>query len=64
MRASEFYDTPELGADYWGEDADFPVGDWQFEVANDDTRLGYWDWVLTHREHAEAEAQEMKRLPP
>ncbi len=23
----------------------YPVEDWQYEVANDDTRLGYWEWV-------------------
>ncbi len=29
----------------WGEYPDHPVEDWKVEVANDDTRLGYWDWV-------------------
>lgn len=36
--------------DFWGSDADFPVADWQYEVANDDTRLGYWEWVDAQRE--------------
>ncbi len=31
--------------DAWGEDAKYPVSDWQLEVANNNTRLGYWDWV-------------------
>ncbi|WP_294131763.1 hypothetical protein [Sphingobium sp.] len=31
--------------DPWAEHPDHPVADWQAEVANDDTRLGYWDWV-------------------
>jgi hypothetical protein len=26
----------------WGEHPDFPVEDWQQEVAADDTRKGYW----------------------
>lgn len=30
---------------YWGSDETFPVTDWQEDVSNDDTRLGYWDWV-------------------
>ena len=30
---------------HWDEDEDYPVEDWQYEVANGDTRLGYWDWV-------------------
>lgn len=29
----------------WAEHPDHPVGDWQAEVMNGDTRLGYWDWV-------------------
>ncbi len=29
----------------WGESPKFPVSDWQYEVANGDTRLGYTDWV-------------------
>jgi hypothetical protein len=29
----------------WGEHSDLPVEDWQHEVANGDTRLGYWEWV-------------------
>lgn len=30
---------------YWGEHPDHPVEDWQYEVRNGDTRLGYWQWV-------------------
>jgi hypothetical protein len=30
---------------YWGEIANYPRADWKYEVANDDTVLGYWDWV-------------------
>lgn len=29
----------------WGEHPDYPVDDWREEVANNDTRLGYWEWV-------------------
>jgi len=29
----------------WGEYEEYPVSDWQEEVANDDTRRGYWSWV-------------------
>ena len=34
----------------WGEHPDYPVVDWQAEVANDDTRLGYWAWVIARIE--------------
>jgi len=30
---------------YWGEYSDFPLEDWKYEVANNDTRNGYWNWV-------------------
>ncbi len=30
---------------HWGSHPDHPFGDWQYEVANEDTRLGYWEWV-------------------
>ena len=32
----------------WEQHPDYPVEDWQYEVGNDDTRLGYWEW-LAHR---------------
>lgn len=34
----------------WYEDREYPVRDWQHEVANDDTRLGYRDWVNDQRQ--------------
>lgn len=42
-----------LPDDHWASDPDYPVGDWQFEVSNDDTRLGYWDWVANKRDLAD-----------
>jgi hypothetical protein len=37
--------------DYWNdEDPDYPCDDWKYEVANDDTRLGYWEWVAARGE--------------
>jgi hypothetical protein len=29
-----------------GEHPDFSREDWRYEVANDDTRLGYWEWAM------------------
>ena len=34
----------------WGTHPDYPLSDWQYEVNNDDTRLGYWDWVAAQIE--------------
>lgn len=40
----------------WDEDEDYPVQDWQHEVAEDNTRAGYWDWVASQKElHADSE---------
>jgi hypothetical protein len=35
----------ELYGGFWGEYPDFPREDWEYEVANEDTGLGYWEWV-------------------
>ncbi|WP_165618480.1 hypothetical protein [Mycobacteroides chelonae] len=37
----------------WGEHPKYPVADWRYQVANDDTRSGYWEWVATELEFAE-----------
>ena len=37
-------------SDVWAEDPDYPVEQWKYEVENDDTRRGYWDWVEAQRE--------------
>ena len=37
-------------ANHWDEQEGHPVTDWQLEVANDDTRLGYLAWVEARRE--------------
>ncbi len=29
----------------WGEHPEWPVEIWQYEVSNDETRSGYWQWV-------------------
>lgn len=29
----------------WGDHPDHSIEDWRYEVANNDTRLGYWEWV-------------------
>jgi hypothetical protein len=34
----------------WQDDQDFPVADWQAEVATGETSLGYVDWVDAQRD--------------
>lgn len=36
--------TADEPDDYWADDPRAPLEDWRFEVANDDTRLGYHAW--------------------
>ena len=33
------------GLSHWDVHPNYPLEEWQYEVANDDTRLGYWEWV-------------------
>jgi hypothetical protein len=45
------------GDDPWVEHPDHPVADWQAEVANDDTRLGYRDWTASRDNDAQTQVQ-------
>ena len=39
------------GLDYWeDEDSEFPVSDWQFQIEEGGTRLGYWEWAYKERQ--------------
>lgn len=51
-------------ADPWVEDPDYPFADWQHEVANLDTTLGYRDWIAHQREIAEDERREWEPTQP
>jgi hypothetical protein len=31
---------------YWNEYPDYPAADWRHEISEDNTRLGYWAWVV------------------
>jgi hypothetical protein len=38
-------------SDWWNfEDPVFPLRDWRYEVANNDTRLGYFEWLRDKQE--------------
>ena len=39
---------------HWSDNPDWPVEDWQYEVANGDTRLGYSEWVDHNLESPQA----------
>lgn len=42
-------DWQTAGKDHWVENESYPVRDWQNEVANNDTRLGYAAWVANNQ---------------
>lgn len=43
----------EEAGGFWEQHPSHSVEDWQSEVANGDTRLGYWEWVACQIEVAE-----------
>ncbi|HET6525036.1 hypothetical protein [Sphingopyxis sp.] len=43
---------PHSASDAWAERPGHPLADWKYQIANDDTRLGYRDWIAA-REVAE-----------
>lgn len=48
--------------DNWGAHPKFPREDWQYEVGQDDTLLGYWEWVA--HKLSEAEDTDDSTEPP
>jgi hypothetical protein len=44
-------------ADLWSEDKQYTRSDWKYEVCNDATNLGYWEWVANQKSMAEAEQE-------
>jgi len=45
---------------FWGTHPKYPRIDWVYEVANNDTSIGYWDWVanLYEQDQFAAELEE------
>jgi hypothetical protein len=35
---------------YWGEHPDYSAADWRYEVLENYTRQGYWQWVARAQE--------------
>lgn len=50
--AKEVVKLKESLGGFWGEHPDYFVRDWSFEVGHEDTRLGYWEWVVSKIEEA------------
>lgn len=39
---------------YWGEHPVYSLDRWHYDANNDDTRLGYWEWVARQEDEAQA----------
>ena len=37
----------------WSQHPEYPIEEWQQAVWDDETRVGYWDWVLSKIEAGE-----------
>lgn len=48
----------EANGGTWGEHHTYTPADWRLDVANCDTRSGYWDWVLAQIEANDAEVSQ------
>ena len=46
----------DTGGDLWGEHPKYSKGDWRYEIDNNDTVLGYWEWVYMKLEGEESES--------
>lgn len=38
---------------HWGVHPDHDIDTWRHEVANDETRLGYWEWCEAREDNGE-----------
>jgi len=48
---------------HWVEESGHPIEDWKYEAANDDTRLGYLDWVDARKEQEPEETRTTTTTP-
>lgn len=35
----------DISGGYWNDNNEYPIEDWKYEVANNDTRRGYHEWI-------------------
>ena len=47
-----------IDGDNWSSDPSYPLEDWEYEVGNGDTRLGYRKWVEHQREMDELDGED------
>lgn len=60
MRYGEDMTTTNLTNDPWASDPEYPVSDWQYEVASGDTRNGYAAWIAVQRDTLTPERQALE----
>ena len=45
----------EANGSHWGGLTGHDVEDWRYEIANEDTRLGYWEWAANRIDSGEVD---------
>lgn len=50
------------GDGQWGQHPEWPMESWGESAAGLDTRLGYWDWVLTQLQCDRAESNRLTKV--
>ena len=45
MIDSDIQSLKAANGGHWGEHPEYGLSEWQAEVEEDSTRLGYWEWV-------------------
>ena len=51
-----------FGGSMWEENGDYPAEDWAYEVGNNVTRLGYWEWVTHKMEMGDVRTDDVQTL--
>lgn len=47
----------QCGDNAWGECAQYPKSDWEYEVEEGNTTASYWDWVVSSAESDEVDLE-------
>ncbi len=53
MMSDKAWKICQRNSGVWGEHPEYPKSDWAYEVNNNTTIRGYWDWVVTQIEQEE-----------
>jgi hypothetical protein len=64
MRDHDIQNLADKHGGTWGEHPDYPIADWQYQVANEHTRKGYWEWISDQILEKEVKDREVQGYTP